>query len=310
METKTDLLFFGCWGVYCKDISFEKKKEKNSVVKTKKINYLGKTAFESLQKYSKDKIYDAIVIGGDNVYNHPNTLKHDIDLQIKEGFENCISKLPSSTFLLGIGNHDIRDCELLEKEKKYTGIEGKKWVLNNYYSYTDFDKVNLFFIDTNLYQGEYCDKKIQSSPDEIKKMILEQYTWLQKELEQSRDKFNIIIGHIPPISCSHKKDQVMRIEPEILKDLMKLNKLFDLYLCADEHNQQVIKYKEKGVGQINIVVSGSGGAPLDDLYCPKDPNINILYSSITVGGVHIKINKNIVITMIDDKGNIDYELVI
>ena len=315
MQTE-NFLFFGCWGVYCQDIQFTKpkkdkkdKKDKEDKLKTKK--YLGKTAYDTLEKYYQNiKGYDAVIIAGDNVYAHPETGELDIKKQIKEGFENCISNLNSNTFLLGIGNHDIENCDILNIQKEYKGYDRKLWKLQEFYS-VKFSHVKFIFINTNIYEYEHCDKTV--SKEQFDQLRKEQFDWLKKELYSS--DVNIVVGHIPPISCPHKikGDKTIRIEKNLLDDLLELSEKIDLYVCADEHNQQLLRYTNDEGKILNIGVSGSGGADLDDLYCPEDfPGLEIKYRNKGVGGIHLKIRKNILLlTFISGKkinGNIELQI--
>jgi hypothetical protein len=307
-----NFIFFGCWGTYCydgkfNDIKFKYDEEKGKG-KLKKEDgfYVGKSAVDIMQKYSNKKEIEAVIIGGDNIYQTHNgdslskelddlldtlnkelksihddsnkikyfenfkkkntyDLLNNMDLQLKEGFEECILGIRANKYLVGIGNHDIVTCNILNKQINYD-----KWTMPGlYYNYRykllDGTIINLIFIDTNLYtEDPYCN----SEEKYLQKNAIEtQYEWLKNILSDNENNYNIIIGHQPFSTNPHKykpkmSDGTEKIYPKTLGELrdhlLKQQHLIDLYLCADEHNQQYIIDNE-----INEVISGTGGAQLD-----------------------------------------------
>jgi hypothetical protein len=289
-------MFVGCWGVYCKKgESFERKykKDKKKSIKKKedKVEYGGGVASDLMGEYSKSKNIDCVILGGDNVYstlinfipenekelNEYKIKSHDMLGQLKEGYINCYrKKIKTKKFLVGVGNHDIISCDILNEQMNFYKVDSKwnLFGLSYIYSYilADDTKINLIFIDTNMYDesSQYCQGTYSSYHKD------KQEEWLGKVLKENKENWNIVIGHIPFIcnlrKCSEDDDINANIEDltnnELLILLSKFHKYIDLYMCADEHNQQYIEYRDDDGVSINQVISGTGGSPLDtELSC-------------------------------------------
>jgi hypothetical protein len=347
IETGKDelcFIFFGCWGTYCYEepfeltkIKYDKEKDKIKFSKNE-TKYVGKSAVKIMKQYSEKKEIQAVIIGGDNIYQSPyfdvnklkdsDTLKeiekiedkkkkknafeayknstlndyiNDMDRQLKDGFENCVKNIKTDTFLVGIGNHDIITCNILNKQLNHPG-----WTMPAlYYTYSymlkDNSVINYIFIDTNIYSEDpFCNPK---DKDLQKEAIATQYKWLYDVLNKNRNSYNIIVGHQPFSSNPHKpKETAYEINPELRKHLTDNNELIDLYLCADEHNQQYIF--DSGINQ---VISGTGGAALDtEIYLATDPEIQTRFTSIGPGFVGIDINSVKIKLILTTKPNPEY----
>jgi hypothetical protein len=289
-------MFVGCWGVYCKkgrSIERKYKKDKKKGIKKKEddVEYGGGIASDLMGEYSNNKNIDCVILGGDNVYstlidskpenekelNEYKIKSHDILGQLKEGYINCYrKKIKTKKFLVGIGNHDIISCDILNEQMNFYKVDSKwnLFGLSYIYSYilNDDTKINLIFIDTNMYDesSQYCQGTYSSYHKD------KQEEWLGKVLKENKKNWNIVIGHIPFIcnlrKCSEDDDINGNIEDltnnELLILLSKFHKYIDLYMSADEHNQQYIEYRDEDGVSINQVISGTGGSPLDtDLSC-------------------------------------------
>ena len=116
--------------------------------------------------------------------------------------------------------------------------------------------INLIFIDTNMYEGKWCQGLYPESA------YSEQDKWLGQTLLYKSDVkvWNIVIGHIPFLSNPHKKDMNIRKVQQLYNLIQKYSNQIDLYMCADEHNQQYITQP----GMPPQIISGSGGASLDE----------------------------------------------
>lgn len=268
-------IFFGCWGVYCEDYDFVKKaKVKDGIVikKEKTKKYEGKQSCNFLFKHAKNLDKDAVVIAGDNIYgDHKDNL--DIHRQLKVFNDRYLTELNSPRYLVGIGNHDVENCDILKTQIDYDRWDmGGRYFLRKYFLK---DKVvRLFFIDTNLYENEYCKGGYDKKEDKtyIKFLIQSQKDWLYKNIRKNEGikTVNIVIGHIPPICLSHK-DNNNRKQQNLLNDLLDIKQYINLYLCADEHNQQYLTYQG-----LKIFVSGTGGAPLDDAKNPQNNEVGLV----------------------------------
>ncbi len=169
---KTDdgiFIFTGCWGVYCKTgphkkfkikdpnkENDEKKDKREKKDKDYYENYGGRDVAQMMIDYSNKYNISAVILGGDNVYSdYPSEdllkyinkivkngdtkeikrikyMLYDMDKQFVEGFENCIRHVKARDFLVGIGNHDIETCDILNKQLNY-----HNWtMLGLYYNYS------------------------------------------------------------------------------------------------------------------------------------------------------------------------------
>lgn len=105
-----------------------------------------------------------------------------------------------------------------------------------------------------MYDEKWCQGVYPNSA------IPEQDKWLGKTLQLSpANTWNIVIGHIPFWCNPHKGNP--RIEIKLLDLIQKYSSQINLYMCADEHNQQYITLPNLPPQ----VISGTGGALLDKI---------------------------------------------
>ena len=348
------MIFFGCWGTYCRDSTsptFKLKFDGTEVkLKDEPVTYVSKTASDLMiayaeKKYMEKKPIDTVIIAGDNIYQlqsdqdpelkkkvkekikeinkflenitsekekkkefakfkkkETQNLLNNMKLQLKDGFEGCIGKIKAKKFLVGIGNHDILTCEILNEQLNYP-----KWILpalsyTYQYILNDGTIINLIFIDTNLYSDEpFCNEEDNFYQKEA---IEEQEKWLSEILLSNMYNYNIIIGHVPFLANPHKEKETIEVS-ELMRTIIKYKNYIDLYLCADEHNQQYIQYHG-----INEIISGTGGASLDpDIFIQNIPHMKTIYTGCGPGFVGIDINAeriNIMFKILDTIAN--YEI--
>lgn len=278
-------IFTGCWGVYCKTGKNKQLKSKKKDKETKEkdedkyVVYGGQDVAQIMIEYSKRYNITAVILAGDNVYsdyptdeqlkyikkimdeNNVEEVKrikyelYNMDKQFVVGFEKCIRRVIAKDFLVGIGNHDIETCGILNKQLNYPGWTMMGLYYNYKYKLNDGQNINLIFIDTNIYEGKSCAGS--PYPDNAR---VDQLKWLANVLKENKDSWNIVIGHIPFLANSHKEGKPLRLEPNLQQDLTLLENLIDLYMCADEHNQQYITYPRMP----KEIISGAGGAILDE----------------------------------------------
>ena len=313
VETKLDskrlsgnifrFIFVGCWGVYCENKEVKVGKMKNRKWKEEDVLYGEKFVVDGMKKYAEQNSVDAVVLAGDNVYSIPISLLdseeekelregkrslYDMDKQLTYGFIRCMREVKAPEFLIGLGNHDIENCDVLNTQ---LNNRDDKWVMpaisyNVVYNMDNFS-INLVFIDTNMYDEDWCQGKYPSGAKD------KQARWVAKVLKESECDWNIVIGHVPFICNPHKvkegKTRQPRVTPELF-DLLKnhANKI-DLYMCADEHNQQYITLPNMPPE----VVAGSGGAVQDRTIHPvqelPEPNVTQL-AQYTFGFVTVEIS--------------------
>ena len=225
-------------------------------------------------------------LAGDNVYDvstedeNKEGKRYDMNLQISKGFENCFRKANIDRFYIGIGNHDIEYCDVLNIQKNYEGWNFPSLYYNVIYNMKNFI-INVILIDTNILEDEpiYCDN-IPYKETELK----DQLNWA-KEISSYGD-WKIVIGHIPYIANGHKtkRPNVYNKGVEKILDIIKPH----IYICADEHNAQALYIDKK---KLLCLVAGSGGTNLDNFVEP--PNPNTIFRSKTFGFLSLNIEKDI-----------------
>ncbi len=284
-KTQFEFIFVGCWGVYCKtgEHPVLKYKWKNEKVKKSEemVDYGGKDAKELMVAYANERAIDVVILAGDNVYSDVpaegtykvptsevevelfKSVSYNIEAQFQRGFVDCYRQIKSDLFLVAIGNHDAETCHIIDAEIDYPGwtFPGLSYV----YSFVlqDQTRINLIFIDTNMYNesGQFCLNERGESVFYPKEARAQQEQWLTSVVKSHPNDWNIVIGHIPFWYNPHKTHGPTR--HDTLPDLiLSLHEYIDVYMCADEHNQQMI-ILENGYGKLVEVISGTGGAVLD-----------------------------------------------
>ena len=146
--------------------------------------YGGKDVAQMMIEYSNKYNISAVILGGDNVYSdYPpeellkyidkivkngnleeikklkkevKNILYNMDKQFAEGFENCVRRVKTRDFLVGIGNHDIENCDILNKQLNYPNWTMLGLYYNYVYSLNDDKHINFIFIDTNIYEDGKC----------------------------------------------------------------------------------------------------------------------------------------------------------
>jgi hypothetical protein len=307
-EIKIDLndnelhtIALGCWGVYCDQGKYTIAKYKKGKIETSTVTRGQRSVAEALIAYTKKHRTTDMYLTGDNIYQlgiegteakdvaefvskkvpgpgRDPINNFDMDIQIEKGFEKCFKKAEVDRFFLAIGNHDIETCKVLNTQINYKGWKLPSMYYNVFYTLPKFS-INILVLDTNMFDDDptHCDGNM--------------YTEQQKESQKNwaiklgkKGDWNIVIGHIPFLANGHKKDK----HPVVRKDLLSIIDTIrpDIYICADEHNQQCIQY-----GKTLIVVSGSGGTQLD----PIETSLLVpgtIHTDSTFGFVSYKIAKD------------------
>jgi hypothetical protein len=123
--------------------------------------------------------------------------------------------------------------------------------------------------------------------------------WLQKELQESKARWNLVMGHKPIYSYGYHGDTDF-----LIKDVLPLlcGKA-DLYFAGHEHKQQVLK-AECG---LPLVVSGSAGK----LRAEVETGPRTLFDMPEAGFAHLWIKNNeIIVKILSDNGEVRYQMVI
>lgn len=211
----------------------------------------------------------------------------NMEKQLDEGFAKCISNVNADNFFIGVGNHDIESCDVINKQLNYHKNKWKMPALsyNILVNMKGFD-VNLIFIDTNMYDKKWCKGEY---PDDA---IIEQEKWFKSIL--SNEAWNIVIGHVPFACDPHKETNgeiITRVTEGLIELIADNREKIDLYMCADEHNQHYVKYKDGNISFPPQVIAGSGGNKLDTTILESLPREQVLLSRSVFGYVSVKVTK-------------------
>lgn len=190
---------------------------------------------------SKPKI-DFIINGGDSIMDSLEADKQKTQTQW-DLFHSILKKENSLPVYHCIGNHDVWGWFLKTDKPESDRLYGKQWVVETlqlpkrYYS---FSKGKWHFIVLDSTQ-------LNPAGGYIAYVDPEQMDWLQKELEQSKDKYICLVSHIPILSiCAglfFNKTETngdLKIQRNLMHtDFMSLKKLFMQYpnvrVCLSGH---------------------------------------------------------------------------
>lgn len=250
--------FFGCWNYdNCGKID-----NRNSV-----INMIA----------SDRDIYDFGIVAGDNIYSRK--IVDESGKETKHMYDQTFDKISSSLHRLVkrkskvspflnviLGNHDEEDKCILEKEIKQISMvpNTRLFLKNNRHSVVERDLAYYIYLNTN--------------EQHIPKLKLFLKSLLYSDLDHR--KWLIFVGHEPIYSLKYKKKEgkikkLSELDSELillfntLQQRRGFNKM--VYLCADTHNFQLLDVRSKDKDSyfnLPIVVSGTGGAKLDNIFPP------------------------------------------
>ena len=303
-----NVIMVGCWGTYCWDgeinmIKYnppgdEKYDEKFTYFKETKEIYGSQRVVQGMVYYTNRVQTHAVFLAGDNVYSYnipkgaltelitkgnppskkmykldPSISSQDIDKQLQQGFLDCFKNVKVKDFYVALGNHDVITCYDLNQQLKFSKNPDTRYRLpgvyyNVVYSLKNY-KVNFIVIDTNMFENkpENCLGKKYDSDVQLN-MIDTQVKWVIDTLKRNNCTWNIIIGHIPYRSNSHKQkdgspDHIYNNKLDYLfSNIKKADNCpkVQAYFCADEHNQQFLYDNDN---QMSLIIAGSGGTVLD-----------------------------------------------
>jgi hypothetical protein len=255
----------------------EFKKDDTDVLKKDALSYLEKIKSEQSDINKKIK----------KVFKEVKSKLLDMPKQLDKGFENCMGNVNTDNFFIGVGNHDIENCDVINEQLNYKNPKWKMPALSyNVLVKMDGFNVNLIFIDTNMYDDTWCQGNY---PPDAKAT---QATWFESVLSESENTWNIVIGHVPFACNPHKKLKGggIRTTPGLLELIQKNTSKIDLYMCADEHCQHYVNYKKEEISFPPEVIAGSGGTKLEDQILEILPKEQVLLSRISFGYVSVKVS--------------------
>jgi len=207
-----------------------------------------------LENFKKHTRIDAILSLGDNFYNYGVQSIHDP--QCKE-FENSYHALGCPFYAI-LGNHDYLGS--VKAQIEYSSTENTHWKMpfryyDKKFTQEDGGHAHVFFLDTftlspresrmcSVGMGMYNFDQLYSHKD------IEQYRWLDRNLEKSTATWKVVVGHYPIFSNGHHGDTNELVE-DLLPILKKHN--VDFYMSGHDHDLEFMRKED-----INFIVSGTG----------------------------------------------------
>jgi len=138
---------------------------------------------------------DFIINGGDSIMDSLEADKQKTQIQW-DLYHSILNKENSLPIYHCIGNHDVWGWFIKNDKPEADKLYGKQWVVETlqlskrYYSFTK-GKWHFIVLDST---------QLNPAGGYIAYLDPEQLSWLQQELEQTKDKFVCIVSHIPILS--------------------------------------------------------------------------------------------------------------
>ena len=259
--------------LFLSDIGFNKLTNNKTIKKNIKLlkKKINKNKIKINNNHNKHNHYynHNIIICGDNYYDYYK--KEDIFNIEKNMFS--IYNINKNNILSILGNHDYYICpgELV----KNNIFNIKDW----YYTHDYGNGIKLFFIDTMLIKPDepdilytkICDSRklpystIQEAFEHCTRLRKIMLDWLDNELNNSKNKFNIVIGHYPIYTLGIYLD----INPTIMYYLYPILKKHNVqvYISGHEHNSQhiIINKEKKKDYKLHVFICGGAIETRDKL---------------------------------------------
>jgi tartrate-resistant acid phosphatase type 5 len=218
---------------------------------------------------------------GDNIY--PAGVRSTDDPQFIEKFEKPYARLAMP--ILGIlGEHDW----------------GRKGVMYNWRAQIDYSKKSrLWLMPSDVYAVTMEGLKILALNTNSLPISKYQKKWLAEELDRSKFRWNVVIGHKPILSYGYHGDTDFMVS----ETLPLLCGRADLYLAGHEHNSQILK-ADCG---LHLVITGA----TNKLRPEKPAGPRSLFTKNEPGFAYLVVEeKKLTVRMVSSSGEIWYTLVI
>lgn len=199
-----------------------------------------------------------------------------------------------------LGNHEYRGNTQAVLDY---GQVSRRWEMpGRYYTKSYEDKgmtMRILWIDTTPLISKYRNDK-ETYPDSYLQNDEVQLAWIDSVLTAATEQWVIVCGHHPihadtPKEVSEREDMQRRLDPILCKHHV------DMYICGHIHNFQHLRVKGSN---IDYVVNSAGSLsrkvnPIEGTqFCSPEPGFSILSAN----------KEQLILRMIDKKGNILYEL--
>jgi tartrate-resistant acid phosphatase type 5 len=218
---------------------------------------------------------------GDNI--HPAGVSSVNDSQFQEKFEIPYAWMQFPVFAI-LGEHDW----------------GRKGNMANWQAQIDYtQKSKIWRMPSDVYSVTIGDVKIIALNTNSFPVSKIQKSWLEKELDESKAQWNLVMGHKPIYSYGYHGDTDFLIT-DVLPLLCKKG---DMYIAAHEHKQEILK-AECG---LPLLVSGSAGK----LRPEEESGPRTLFNLPEPGFAYLWIKKSeIIVYVLSAEGGIRYQMIV
>ena len=199
-----------------------------------------------------------------------------------------------------LGNHEYRGNTQAVLDY---GQVSRRWEMPGRYYTKSYEHkgmtMRILWIDTTPLISKYRNDK-ETYPDACLQNDEVQLAWIDSVLTAATEQWVIVCGHHPihadtPKEVSEREDMQRRLDPILHKHHV------DMYICGHIHNFQHLRVKGSN---IDYVVNSAGSLsrkvnPIEGTqFCSPEPGFSILSAN----------KEQLILRMIDKKGNILYEL--
>jgi acid phosphatase len=235
----------------------------------------------SMKSFCTKNECDFALMLGDNF--HPRGVQSVDDPQFIKKFEKPYAFLGIPIFAI-LGEHDW----------------GRNGEMYNWKAEIDYTKKSSFWrMPSDVYSVTFGNLKILALNTNAIPVSKAQIDWLRNELEKSKARWNLVMGHKPIHSYGYHGDTDFMVS-DVLPILCGRA---DLYIASHDHNEQVLR-SDCG---LPLIVSGSAGKLRTD--AAKGPRS--LFALAEGGFSYLEVkDAELTVKMVSSEGNILYELVI
>lgn len=199
-----------------------------------------------------------------------------------------------------LGNHEYRGNTQAVLDY---GQVSRRWEMPGRYYTKSYEHkgmtMRILWIDTTPLISKYRNDQ-ETYPDACLQNDEVQLAWIDSVLTAATEQWVIVCGHHPihadtPKEVSEREDMQRRLDPILRKHHV------DMYICGHIHNFQHLRVKGSN---IDYVVNSAGSLsrkvnPIEGTqFCSPEPGFSILSAN----------KEQLILRMIDKKGNILYEL--
>ena len=199
-----------------------------------------------------------------------------------------------------LGNHEYRGNTQAVLDY---GQVSRRWEMPGRYYTKSYEHkgmtMRILWIDTTPLISKYRNDQ-ETYPDACLQNDEVQLAWIDSVLTAATEQWVIVCGHHPihadtPKDVSEREDMQRRLDPILRKHHV------DMYICGHIHNFQHLRVKGSN---IDYVVNSAGSLsrkvnPIEGTqFCSPEPGFSILSAN----------KEQLILRMIDKKGNILYEL--